>query len=315
MGKNCVSYLADRRVSGLLLQNFHYQTDGWLSAQSARLYDFQVEMPLGSADARPSLRFLHIADFMRNRDERDEALRRRLRTGRFLSFVRDNHPELKSTALELSPHYLEATRKLNKRFEGKGGSLRLVEANAEDMPLEDDEFDMITNVYLFHELLRAVRSPSPRRWRVLKPGGKLFFVDSVQLGDGKENGMEDAFGSPSIVSRRSTTSRTTRITRRPTWSSSSEAVFDTKPPPPLGLKDHGLLQTVRRSRKSKRVQRRGRRTDRGRRGRGGRDPGERNRRGRRRRVRPGGGRTGNRDSQVLRHHARVFIHVIKSTGF
>ena len=29
--------------------------------------------------------------------------------------------------------------------------------------------------------------------RVLKPGGKLFFVDSVQLGDGKENGMEDAF--------------------------------------------------------------------------------------------------------------------------
>ena len=25
------------------LQNFHYQTDGWMSAESARLYDFQVE--------------------------------------------------------------------------------------------------------------------------------------------------------------------------------------------------------------------------------------------------------------------------------
>ena len=25
------------------LQNFHYQTDGWLSAKSARLYDYQVE--------------------------------------------------------------------------------------------------------------------------------------------------------------------------------------------------------------------------------------------------------------------------------
>lgn len=28
---------------------------------------------------------------------------------------------------------------------------------------------------------------------MLKPGGKLFFVDSVQLGDGKEIGMESAY--------------------------------------------------------------------------------------------------------------------------
>ena len=83
---------------------------------------------------------------------------------------------------------------MNKRFEGKGGSLRLVEANAEDMPLEDNEFDMITNVYLFHELPRAVRMTVAKEMaRVLKPGGKLFFVDSVQIGDGKENGMEGAF--------------------------------------------------------------------------------------------------------------------------
>ena len=191
------SYLADpKRYPDYYLQNFHYQTDGWLSAQSARLYDFQVEMLfLGSADAMRRRALPYIADFMRNRDaSATKHLDVASGTGRFLSFVRDNHPELKSTALELSPHYLEATRKLNKRFEGKGGSLRLVEANAEDMPLEDDEFDMITNVYLFHELPRAVRSTVAKEMaRVLKPGGKLFFVDSVQLGDGKENGMEDAF--------------------------------------------------------------------------------------------------------------------------
>ena len=142
------SYLADpKRYPDYYLQNFHYQTDGWLSAQSARLYDFQVEMLfLGSADAMRRRALPYIADFMRNRDaSATKHLDVASGTGRFLSFVRDNHPELKSTALELSPHYLEATRKLNKRFEGKGGSLRLVEANAEDMPLEDDEFDMITN--------------------------------------------------------------------------------------------------------------------------------------------------------------------------
>jgi SAM-dependent methyltransferase len=62
------------------------------------------------------------------------------------------------------------------------------------MPLADEEFDMVTNVYLFHELPRAVRKTVAKEMaRVLKPGGKLFFVDSVQIGDGKENGMEGAF--------------------------------------------------------------------------------------------------------------------------
>ena len=191
------TYVADpKRYPDYYLQNFHYQTDGWLSAQSARLYDFQVEMLfLGSADAMRRRALPYIADFMRNRDaSTTKHLDVASGTGRFLSFVRDNHPEMQSTALELSPHYLESTRKLNKRFEGKGGSLRLVEANAEDMPLEDNEFDMITNVYLFHELPRAVRMTVAKEMaRVLKPGGKLFFVDSVQIGDGKENGMEGAF--------------------------------------------------------------------------------------------------------------------------
>lgn len=191
------SYVADpKRYPDYYLQNFHYQTDGWLSAESAKLYDFQVEcLFLGSADAMRRRALPYIADFMRNRDAKTtKHLDVASGTGRFLSFVRDNHPELQSTALELSPYYLEATRKLNRRFEGKGGSLRLVEANAEDMPLEDNEFDMITNVYLFHELPRAVRKTVAKEMaRVLKPGGKLFFVDSVQLGDGKDIGMESAY--------------------------------------------------------------------------------------------------------------------------
>jgi len=191
------TYMADpKRYPDYYLQNFHYQTDGWLSAKSAQLYDFQVEtLFLGSADAMRRRALPYIADFMRNRDaSTTKHLDVASGTGRFLSFVRDNHPELQSTALELSPHYLEATRKNNARFNGKGGSLRLVEANAEDMPLADEEFDMVTNVYLFHELPRAVRKTVAKEMaRVLKPGGKLFFVDSVQIGDGKENGMEGAF--------------------------------------------------------------------------------------------------------------------------
>merc|ERR1711966_56213 len=90
------------RYPAYYLQNFHYQTDGWLSADSARLYDFQVEtLFLGSADTMRRRALPYIADFMRNRDaSTTKHLDVASGTGRFLSFVRDNHPELQSTALE-----------------------------------------------------------------------------------------------------------------------------------------------------------------------------------------------------------------------
>jgi ubiquinone/menaquinone biosynthesis C-methylase UbiE len=118
-------------------------------------------------------------------------------TGRFLTFLRDNWPAANYTALELSPHYLEATRVNNKRFEnveGVDGQLTLVEANCEAMPFPDNSFDAVTNVYLFHEMPKEARRNAAKEFaRVLKPGGKLFFVDSAQVGDGKFLGMEKAF--------------------------------------------------------------------------------------------------------------------------
>jgi ubiquinone/menaquinone biosynthesis C-methylase UbiE len=121
-------------------------------------------------------------------------------TGRFLTFLRDNWPRANYTALELSPHYLEATRKNNARFDANvdsnvsNGSLTLVEANCETMPFPDERFDAVSNVYLFHELPKEARRRAAREFaRVLKPGGKLFFVDSAQVGDGKHMGMEKAF--------------------------------------------------------------------------------------------------------------------------
>jgi len=52
------------------------------------------------------------------------------------------------------------------------------------MPFDDASFDAITCVYLFHELPPEVRvSVLQEMNRVLKPGGKLFFVDSAQAGE------------------------------------------------------------------------------------------------------------------------------------
>ena len=49
-------------------------------------------------------------------------------------------------------------------------------------------------MYLFHEMPKEARRNAAREFaRVLKPGGKLFFVDSAQVGDGAALGMEKAF--------------------------------------------------------------------------------------------------------------------------
>jgi ubiquinone/menaquinone biosynthesis C-methylase UbiE len=62
--------------------------------------------------------------------------------------------------------------------------LALVQANAETMPLPDASIDAVTCIYLFHELPRAVRATVVGEIaRVLRPGGTLVLVDSLQRGD------------------------------------------------------------------------------------------------------------------------------------
>jgi ubiquinone/menaquinone biosynthesis C-methylase UbiE len=162
------------------LQNFHYQTDGYLSARSAALYDYQVEVLfLGGADAmrRQALPALRAA-------LADRAPARLLDvacgTGRFLSFVKDNFPALDVIGLDLSPAYLDQAARTLRRWNG----VELVHANAEAMPLADASVDAVTCVYLFHELPRAVRARvTAEIARVLKPGGVFVLVDSLQRGD------------------------------------------------------------------------------------------------------------------------------------
>ena len=55
---------------------------------------------------------------------------------------------------------------------------------AEAMPFAAGEFDIVSCLYLFHELPASVRRAVVTEVRrVLKPGGRLIFVDSLQTGD------------------------------------------------------------------------------------------------------------------------------------
>lgn len=175
-------------------QNFHFQTDGYLSARSARLYDFQVEaLFAGTADAMRRRAYVPVAKFLaRHKRKTLTLLDMGAGTGRFLSFVKSARPEVKAIALDLSQPYLARARR---RAAKMGHEMEFVAAPAEKMPLPDASVDIATGIYLFHELPPKVRAAVAKEIaRVLKPGGIFVFADSIQYGDAAEfDGLLDVF--------------------------------------------------------------------------------------------------------------------------
>jgi ubiquinone/menaquinone biosynthesis C-methylase UbiE len=164
------------------LQNFHFQTDGYLSEASADLYDYQVEVLFyGAADAMRRQALVPLRKFLGRRRMAETCLLDvAAGTGRFLASVKHNYPRLPAIALDLSPHYLKHARAALSRE----SRIRFINALAEAMPLADDSIDIATCTYLFHELPRKIRMRVAHEIaRVLRPGGRLVFVDSLQYGD------------------------------------------------------------------------------------------------------------------------------------
>jgi ubiquinone/menaquinone biosynthesis C-methylase UbiE len=182
-----------KRLPRYFQQNFHYQTDGYLSDDSAKLYDFQVEaLFAGTAEAMRRRAYVPIAKYLESRNPgKTTLLDIGAGTGRFLSFVKSVQPDLKLTALDLSGPYLARA----KRALRDAKAVKFVEAAAEDMPLKDASVDIAVSIYLFHELPPNVRTAAAKEVaRILKPGGIFILADTIQYGDVPEfDGLIDAF--------------------------------------------------------------------------------------------------------------------------
>jgi ubiquinone/menaquinone biosynthesis C-methylase UbiE len=180
-----VGALPDRpavRYPDYYVQNFHFQTDGYLSDHSAAVYDFQVEVLFkGGADAMRRQALVPIAEHLRGRHIREQRLLDiACGTGRFLGFVKHNHPRLPAVGVDLSAAYLRRARRDLRPWSW----IDLVLGPAEALPFADASFDLISCVYLFHELPRPVRARAAAEFaRVLRPGGRLVLVDAFQRGD------------------------------------------------------------------------------------------------------------------------------------
>jgi ubiquinone/menaquinone biosynthesis C-methylase UbiE len=73
--------------------------------------------------------------------------------------------------------------------------VNLIVAGGEGLPLPDNSCDAVTSIFLLHELPPDVRrSVIGEAARVLKPGGRMILLDSLQLGDEPAyDGMLDRF--------------------------------------------------------------------------------------------------------------------------
>lgn len=170
-------------------RNFHWQTDGYFSERSARVYDIGVEfLFFGAADIMRRQVIPPMSEFLaRDRRTRGPGPRRILDvgagTGRTLLQLSLAHPHERYTAFDLSPYYLKHAE----RVLAGVGDVSFVAGNAEHLPFGDGEFDIVTSTYLFHELPeRARRNVLAESWRVLRPGGLLVIEDAAQLAESSE---------------------------------------------------------------------------------------------------------------------------------
>jgi ubiquinone/menaquinone biosynthesis C-methylase UbiE len=162
-------------------QNFHYQSGGWFTEESARRYEAQVEALFSGAAGPMRRRALSLlAKAWRGRDQRGlKLLDLACGSGAFLVDLKATFPRAQAMGLDLSAAYLnEAGR--------RSGATR-VQGMAERLPFADESLDGVACIYLFHELPPRIRPlVAAEIARVLKPGGVLAFADSVQAEDTPE---------------------------------------------------------------------------------------------------------------------------------
>lgn len=170
-------------------QNFHFQTGGWLTDDSARRYEAQVEtLFTGAAGAMRRRALALLATAMRGTDQRGvRIVDLACGSGAFLKDLSRTFPKAGLIGVDLSPAYVREARRRTGRA--------IVQAQAERLPLRDGSVEAVTCIYLFHELPpRVRREVLAEVTRALSPGGTLILADAVQPADAPDlAGLLQAF--------------------------------------------------------------------------------------------------------------------------
>lgn len=172
------------------LNDFHHQPNGHLSMRAALTYEWQIRfLFMGTNRLMRQVLIDHIpsgADL--------DILDVGCGTATWISQARLQGREHRVTGVDLSPYYLRVAQAF------RGGHATFLQMNAEALAPEwTGRFDALTCIWLFHELPRAaIERVTAEMARVLKPGGRLYFMDAAQPEDIPEGestvaGVSDLF--------------------------------------------------------------------------------------------------------------------------
>ncbi len=167
-------------------RTFHWQSDGYFSDFSAKVYEVGVELLFrGTADVMrrqvipPMTRFLAAQPA----GEAPRILDIGCGTGRSLHQIARAHPRARLYGADMSPAYIKRARKRLLELD----DVTLAAENGEALPWADATFDIVTSTYMFHELPRNARRNVMREmFRVVRPGGLVVIEDSAQVSESPE---------------------------------------------------------------------------------------------------------------------------------
>jgi ubiquinone/menaquinone biosynthesis C-methylase UbiE len=176
------SFLED--VPNYYKRNFHFQTDGYLSGKSAQIYDHQVEILFrGLADAMRRLFIKPLKQAGWASDRAMKVLEIGTGTGSCTRMFIESFPHASVTCLDLSHPYL---KKAQARLQSYP-KINFVQGDGAHVPFEAESFEGTFSAFLFHELPSAERKKVlAESLRILRPGGFLAIVDSLQKNDSPE---------------------------------------------------------------------------------------------------------------------------------
>ncbi|MBC87132.1 MAG: ubiquinone/menaquinone biosynthesis protein [Bdellovibrionaceae bacterium] len=161
-------------------RNFHFQTDGYLSEQSAQFYGHQTEILFrGTLDLmRRSL----LGGVLREIQESNgplHLLELGCGAGELTRILAQSGEQVKIHAIDLSQPYLEMAQSRSY----SNSNVTFQRADAETYS-SSEKYDYIFSGYMFHELPDDVRRAIVENaFSLLKPGGKFVLLDSLQKDD------------------------------------------------------------------------------------------------------------------------------------